>query len=189
MFVPQKKLTFLNLPSKRVRKLFVSTVDVQIALPDYPSQMATAYLAALLAGKGIQVLLAFYLVESDRSVFFLPQSGEVAPENVDSMLHEGLDFAESMGFVMADADVHQLGPEQLENYWRDLPICKKPVVQAVKKIPDVKPVEKKQTDAAQSPPKKEEVVAVEVVQTEPELSLEERMSRCKESLGRFLASF
>jgi len=219
MFVQQKKLTVLTLPSSRVRRLLTSTVDVQVALSGFPSQMASAYLVALKSGVGIQVVLGFFLADSRISVFFLPEAGEVTAEKADSMLEDGLEFAESIGFVLADADVDLMTPEQLDKYWRKLPICNKftgsvPVTKktmAVMKAPvtqtavdaektpvtqtavDVErtPVPRKVIDAEVNPVTEVRKVAplpARVAASKPPVSLEERRSRCKESLGRFLAA-
>ncbi|HEX9778856.1 MAG TPA: hypothetical protein VGA63_11965 [Geopsychrobacteraceae bacterium] len=176
MFVQQKKLTFLNLPATRVRRLYVSTVDVPVALQDFPAQRASACLAALASGNGIQVLLGLYLADSCRSIFFLPAAGEVAPHQAEPLLQEGLEFAESIGFVMADADIHLLRPEQLDAYWRNLPICRKPA--------DSEAAKQRASLAAEKPGSAPVTAAV----APPTLSPDETRQRCKESLGRFLAS-
>ena len=182
MFVQHKKLTYLNLPYTRLRRLYSSTVDVQVALQDFPAQMASAHLAALTSSKGIQLLLGLYLVDSCRSVFFLPQEGEVASDKAENLFQEGLEFAESIGFVLADADINQLRPDQLDAYWRKLPICRKPVESAT--------ADNKAAEGIKLPlPAEEKVPApVKKVAPQPSISLEERRKRCKESLGRFLAS-
>lgn len=207
MFVQQIKLKQLKVPAKRLRRLYSSTVDVQLALSDYPSQMASAYLAALSSGKGIQLLLGLYLAESRCSVFFLPEIGEIAPAKADEVFEEGLEFAESMGFVLADADIRHMRPEQLDNYWRELPLCRKPAEpkpveknliekKLVKQKQGKKPpIEKKvlvpdtRADAKQrTEPLTPPLPPVKEVSLDPVVSLEERRVRCKESLGRFLAS-
>lgn len=207
MFVQQKKLTFLTLPSNRVRRLLASTVSIQVALSGFPSQMASAYLVALKSGKGIQILLGFYLEESKRSVFFLPDAGEVAPEKADALFEEGMEFAESIGFVLADADIHQMSPEQLDSYWRKLPVCVMPAEPAPVKEsvpPEVKEtVKEKKESSVDATIKKEPPVVVKreppvekklapppvkAPVPKPSVSLEERQKRCKESLGRFLAA-
>lgn len=194
MFVQQKKLTHLNMPSKRLRRFFSSTVDVQIALPGYPAQMASAYLSALASRGGIQVILGLFLVQSRCSVFFLPPSGEVAPEQAEMMVQSGLEFAESMGFVLADADIHKLRPEKLDALWTGLPICNPPAPEPVTPEPEVA-TEKTEAVATKQPPvtkpavpKVQQEIPVEEKKQKPVYTIEERRKRCKESLGRFLAS-
>ena len=179
MFVQQKKMTYLNLPAKHLRRLYASTVDVQLALPDFPAQMSSAYLVALSSGKNIQVLLGLYLVKSGRSVIFLPQAGEVAADKADTVLQGGLEFAESMGFVLADADIHKLSPDKLEAFWHDLPICTKPAA--------VKPSAQKRA-AQPIASGTDKVAGEEANKAADQVPLEERRRLCKESLGRFLAS-
>jgi hypothetical protein len=180
MFVQQKKLNCLNMPAKRLRRLYCSTVDLQVALQGFPAQMASAYLASLTAAGGAQIVLGLYLVESGCAVFFLPRSGEVAAEMAEQVLQEGLEFAESMGFVLADADIHRLRPEKLEAYWKSLPICVAP-----KPVASEPPAV---TIAAPQPPATPAVEVSPPPEAEKAVSLEERKNRCRESLGRFLAA-
>ncbi|PLX89763.1 MAG: hypothetical protein C0619_10595 [Desulfuromonas sp.] len=215
MFVQQQNLSFLNLPATRLRRLFSSTVDEQVALPDYPAQMASVYLIGLASNNGIQVLLAFYLRDSRRSVFFVPPGGDVAFDQAEAVLQEGLEFAESMGFILADADIHQYNPEQLDSFWRGLPICRRYVT------PEPHPVAKPETPCVaakatieppaevrkepstevrkEAPAEVRKEAPAEVrkeapaemakeVRIPPVVDLKERRKRCRESLGRFLAS-
>ncbi|MDT8421085.1 MAG: hypothetical protein RQ754_11690 [Desulfuromonadales bacterium] len=191
MFVQQQNLSFLNLPAKRLRRLFSSTVDEQVALQDYPAQMTSVYLVGLASNSGIQILLGFYLRDSRRSVFFAPPGGEVALDKAEAVFQEGLEFAESMGFILADADIHQYNQQQLDSFWRGLPICRRyvppepqPGQAPDKQIVNAQPAIEAQVEVRKEPP----VVVVREGQIPPAVDLKERRKRCRESLGRFLAS-
>ena len=124
MFIQQKQLSVLNVPSSRVAMLYRSVTDIQLALPEMPSQMASAFMVLLKGPAKVQVLVALHLVDSAVSLFYLSDAGEVAADLADRELEAGLEFAESMGFVLNDAELDRIPAAERETYWKNLPICK-----------------------------------------------------------------
>ncbi len=209
MFVLQKQLSVMNLPSSRVAKIYRSGTDVQLALPDLPTQMASAYLVMLQGAGKVQVLVGLYLAESCRSIFYLSDVGEVAADQADQELEAGLDFAESMGFVLDDIEFDRLPEDEQEAYWKGLPICRRQTRQTAPVAPaDDRPqhVEEQaendsKTVVVSPAPEREEPAAV--VEAAPEkaqtrtrtdsegtdkVDIESKRQVFKELLGRFLAS-
>jgi outer membrane biosynthesis protein TonB len=125
MFVLQEHLTVLNVPSSRVTKLYNSVTEIQLALPDLPSQMCSAFMVLLKGGGKIQVLVGLYLSKSRRNIFYVSESGEVPAARAEQQLEDGQVFAESMGFILNDSEFGRMTTEQQEVFWKGLPICRR----------------------------------------------------------------
>ena len=123
MFVLQKQLTVLNVPSSRVAMLYRSGADIQLALPDLPSQMGSAFMVLLKGGGKVRVLVGLYMVRSRCNIFYVSDSGEVPAEQAERELEAGLVFAESMGFILNDSEFGRMTADQQETYWKGLPLC------------------------------------------------------------------
>ncbi len=124
MFVLQKQLSVLNVPSNRVAVLYRSGADIQLALPDLPSQMGSAFLVLLKGGGKVQALVGLFMAKSCRNVFYVSSSGEVPEKFIEQELESGLVFAESMGFILNDSELGRMAAEQQDAYWKSLPICR-----------------------------------------------------------------
>lgn len=125
MFVEHKQLQFLNVPASKVARLNTSGCNVQMAFSGYPPQMCGSYLVSITSKNKVLVLVAFYLSESHKSIFFVPKKGEVPVEDAEETFEEGFVFAESMGFVLSESDYHMLSTKDQQKLWASLPICQK----------------------------------------------------------------
>lgn len=209
MFILQKNLSVLNVPRERVAMLYRSDADIQLALPDLPSQLATAFLVVLKGGGKGQVLIGLYMTKSHQSLLYVSDAGEVDAEHVDQELEAGFEFAESMGFILNDAELDRMTAEQQEVYWKTLPICHKHVPEETSVVPEaaskkkkvptttstdkpagiVRPVTKPVKKIITQPPPAATQAATRVVRSVPIKTDRRTKSRLlKEHLGRFLAS-
>lgn len=125
-FTQHKKLTFLSAPAAKVAKLHSSSSAIQLAFSGYPPQPCRAYLLQLTGGGKVLVLVAFYLLETRSTVFFVSEKGEVATNEADKVYEEGYQFVESMGFVLTETDFHLLSVADKQSYWSKLPITQPP---------------------------------------------------------------
>ena len=124
MFIQHKSLTSLNLPAEKITHLHAASSNVQLAFAGFPPQLCSAYLVLASSGQKSLVLIAFYLVESGSSIFFVPQHGEVTADKAQQLYEEGIFFVESMGFTLTETDFHLKSMEKKQEYWKSLPICK-----------------------------------------------------------------
>jgi hypothetical protein len=122
MFVRQKELERLEIPSQRVLRLQRSLSDVQLTLPGFPPQPATAYLCAFGRGTGVGVAVALHLHASRRVVFYLDDAGAASQDRASAVFNEGLQFAESMGFMLGDLDFQELSSEGRASLWGSVPL-------------------------------------------------------------------
>ena len=125
MFVQQTKMSVLNVPCTRVGAVYRSVTDIQLALPDLPAQMASAYMVVLKGGSKVQVLVGLFMATSLKSLFYLSDMGEVPVDKSAEEIEAGLEFAESMGFVLQDMEFERMTPTEQELYWSQLPICRR----------------------------------------------------------------
>lgn len=127
-FTQYKKLTFLSAPATKVAKLHSSSAAVQLSFSGYSPQPCRAYLLQLSGGGKALVLVAFYLLETGCTIFFVPEKGEVSVDQADRIYEQGFQFAESMGFILTETDFHLLSAPDKQKYWGNLPITQPPQV-------------------------------------------------------------
>lgn len=168
MFIQHKQLKRLNVAAEKIAHLHASSSSVQLAFAGYPPQLCSAYLLQITGAKKVLIVVAFYLLESQTSIFFVPKYGEVETVDAVNVYEEGHNFVESMGFILTETDYHLLPDNKKKPYWDVLSICQAP-----------KPVE------TQNQNRSAEDQSLDPVR-EKELKA---LSACSlESLGRFLAS-
>lgn len=146
MFKLDDSLEKLEMPVARVLKLFRSMRDVQLALPGQPSQEASAYLCQFRTDKAVATVAAFHLQNSGNLAFYRSDPREVNAQKASSMLEKGLDFVESMGFLLTDMDIDLMEESDREMLWTSLPLYKGPGRSAAGGSSSVKP-EKTRNDA------------------------------------------
>jgi hypothetical protein len=121
MFHWQKKVQRLDIPAQRVLLLQKSLCNVQLALPGLFSQLASAYLCVFTAEKGIRVVAVFHLHESRQLAFYF-YDGEVRQQDRNRVLTEGINFIETMGFMLVDLDFPQIDLAERTALWESLPL-------------------------------------------------------------------
>ncbi len=122
MFHLHKEISRLDIPAQRILRLERSLSDVQVAMPGLPAQHATAFLCSFSAGQGTRVAVVLQLHTSGLLAFFLNEEGDVAKSEGTRIYNQGLDFAESMGFMFGDLDIHLKSPEERNTLWASLPL-------------------------------------------------------------------
>ena len=108
MFTWDKSLQVLDITANQVLNLFRSMRDVQMALPGLPSQQASAYLCQYQLEKGVATVAAFHMQKSNQLAFYCSDPKLVGLQQADGMFDQALNFVESMGFLLADLDIHLL---------------------------------------------------------------------------------
>lgn len=122
MFILDNSLGKLGLPSAQVLKLYRSMRDVQLALPGQPSQEASAYLCQFRTDEAVATVAAFHLERSRKLAFYRSDPQEVDARKASAMLEKGLDFVESMGFLLTDTDIDLMEESDRDMLWTSLPI-------------------------------------------------------------------
>ena len=135
MFIQHKQLKSLNVPAEKVVHLHTASSSVQLAFAGFSPQLCQAYLLQISGGNKVLIVVAFYLAESQCSIFFVPKFGELPAEDAAAIYEEGYSFVESMGFVLTESDYHLLSHTKKQQYWASLPMSRLPELK-----PNIKPV-------------------------------------------------
>lgn len=121
MFIRDDSLTRLDIDVADVVHLWRSANPVQVALEGYSGQRAGAYLCFFRSEQTLKAIFALELYDSRCLVFFTPeQADSVHKTQMKAVVDEGLFFAESMGFLMTDLEIHTLGSEEQGQLWMQL---------------------------------------------------------------------
>lgn len=122
MFQWDKTINAINLSTDKIVHLFRSMRELQLALPGLSAQQASAFLCQYQVDGGVATVAIFHLHKSEVLAFYCSDPRIVLEQEADSILGQGLDFVESMGFLMTDQDFHLLDVADQEKLWASLPI-------------------------------------------------------------------
>ncbi|MDH3997972.1 MAG: hypothetical protein OET90_03940 [Desulfuromonadales bacterium] len=124
MFQWDKSVKSLDVTANDVVHLFRSMREVQIALPGFPAQQASAYLCQYTLDNGICTAAVFHLHKSGILAFYFDDPRVVPISKTDKLFDRGLNFVETMGFLLTDQDIHLLDAADQEMLWASLPLAK-----------------------------------------------------------------
>jgi hypothetical protein len=122
MFQWDKSINSINVPASQVVHLFRSMREVQLALPGVSAQQASAFLCQYKTEGGVGTVAVFHLHKSHVLAFYCSDPRVVPEQKIDSLLDQGLNFVESMGFLLTDQDIHLLDEADQEMLWASLPL-------------------------------------------------------------------
>ena len=122
MFIWDESIHGIDVPADKVVHLFRSMRDVQLALPGISAQQASAYLCQYKQPDGIATVAAFHLHKSGILAYYFSDPRVVPEQKMADMLDQGLNFVESMGFLLTDQDIHLMDQADLQNLWESLPL-------------------------------------------------------------------
>ncbi len=176
MFILDDTFEKLDVDASKLLKLFRSMRDVQMALPGFPSQEASAYLCQYQAGKSVATFAVFHLQRSEKLAFYHSEPLETSPSKADGLLDQGLNFVESMGFLLSDLDVELMEDSDRAMLWESLPlflgcaqadaVVVEPPPASAKSAP-AKSAAAKRADKSEDVSKKAEALAVADTETIP----------------------
>jgi hypothetical protein len=122
MFQWDESINSIDVPAGDVVHLFRSMRDVQLALPGISAQQASAYLCQYKQPEGIATVAAFHLHKRGLLAYYFSDPRVVPEQTMDDMLDQGLNFVESMGFLLTDQDIHLLAEADQQMLWESLPL-------------------------------------------------------------------
>jgi len=206
MFVEHNTVNLSTFPADKVVRIHSSCGDIQMTFPGFPPQRCGAHLVALNKDSKLLIVAGFYLSESCETVFFAPDEGAVEFGDLEAAFDDGLQFVESMGFILSETDYHELSETNKQKTWASLSICQtedqKQAKLAALKEKAARQAEQEQQEqnqadepakesqaTAQQPAAENNQVQQDSVEREiPRDSLDDYRERNLKSLGRFLAS-
>lgn len=122
MFIRDESMHSIDVPADHVVRLYRSMREIQLALPGVSAQQASAYLCQYKQPDGIATVAAFHLHKSGILAYYFSDPRVVSAQEMDDMLDQGLNFVESMGFILTDQDIHFMDQADLQKLWQSLPL-------------------------------------------------------------------
>lgn len=113
MFRPDPTIPFVPATRDRVVALVESINQQQISIPSKPPQAVTGHLCGVRNANGtFSVYVALFLAQSAENVVYAHEPRDLPPEAYREAEGEGLQFLESMGFMLDNLNFRKLSAEQ-----------------------------------------------------------------------------
>jgi hypothetical protein len=127
LFRPDPTIAFVDATRERVVALVESLNQPQISIPSKPSQAAHGFLCGLRTSSGaLSLYVGLYLPQSVENVIYVYEPRELGLDAFRAARTEGLQFLESMGFMLDDLRFTNQNPEQQERTLKRVPIFSRP---------------------------------------------------------------
>jgi hypothetical protein len=131
VFRPDPTLPFVAAAREQVVTVVESINQPQISIPGKPSQAVRGHLCGLRNADGsYSVFVAFYLPESAENVIYTHEPRELTAEAYHAAEAEGLQYLESMGFMLDNLNFRNLPAEGQERTLARVPAFSRRVAAA-----------------------------------------------------------
>ncbi len=102
----------------------------QVSVPGKPAQAVTGHLCGVRNVNGtFSIYVSLHLVKSGENVVYVHDRGQLSVEEYREVEVEGLQFLESMGFMLDNLNFRSLAPDVQEQTFRRIPLFR-PAVRA-----------------------------------------------------------
>ncbi len=127
MFEPQASLTHLSAPREQVVAVMEGINQPQVSVPGRPPQPVSCHLVGLRAADGtLAIVVALHLPRTGENVVYLHAQRRLTVEQYREVEAEGVQFLESMGFMLDNLNFRNLDPAQQEQVLRRIPLLAPP---------------------------------------------------------------
>ncbi len=127
VFHPDPTVPFLSTSSERVVALIESLNQPQISIPGKAPQAVQAHLCGLRNADGsFSIFVALHLPESAENVIYVHEPRGITLESYRLVEAEGLQFLESMGFILDNLHFREMSPDQKDQTLRRVPMFSRP---------------------------------------------------------------
>jgi len=123
MFHPEPSLTWVPATKEQVVAIIESINQPQVSIPGKPPQTVTGHLCALRNASGtFSIYVALHVPRTGENVVYVHDRRQVTLEEYRDVEIEGLQFLESMGFMLDNLNFRNLSPEVQEQTVRRIPL-------------------------------------------------------------------
>ncbi len=123
MFQPDPSLQFVSATREQVVALVESINQPQVSIPGKTSQAVQGYLCGLRNPNGtFSILVSLFLPKTGENVVYVHERREVSLEEYRPAEIAGLQFLESMGFMLDNLNFRNLAPAQQESILKRVPV-------------------------------------------------------------------
>lgn len=127
MFQPDPAIRFIQATREQVVALVESINQPQISIPGKASQAVHGYLCGLRNPNGtFSILVSLFLPKTGENVVYLHDRRQVSLEEYRQVEIEGLQFLESMGFMLDNLNFRNQAPAQQEATLKRVPVFSLP---------------------------------------------------------------
>ena len=128
MFTPEPSLTWLHTTRDQVVAIVESINQPQVSIPGKPSQTVSGHLCGLRNPNGsFSIYAVLHLPRSGENVIYLPDRRQLTTaDEYRAVELEGLQFLESMGFMLDNLNFRNLAPDAQEQVFRRVPLFSPP---------------------------------------------------------------
>ncbi len=127
MFTPEPSIAYVPATREQVVSILEAINQPQVSIPGRPSQAVQGYLCSLRNSNGsFSIVLVLHLPATGENVVYLHDQRQLSAEEFRPVQQEGLQFLESMGFILDNLNFRNLSGEQQEQVIRRIPLFSPP---------------------------------------------------------------
>ena len=127
MFKPDPSVQFVQATRDQVVALVESINQPQVSIPGKTSQAVQGYLCGLRNPNGsFSILVSLFLPKAGETVVYVHDRRQLSLEDYRQVEIEGLQFLESMGFMLDNLNFRNLAPAQQEATLKRVPVFSPP---------------------------------------------------------------
>lgn len=127
MFQPDATTQFVPATREQVVALVESINQPQVSIPGKPSQAVHGYLCGMRNANGtFSIVVSLFLPSTGENVVYTHDRRQVSLEEYRQVEIEGLQFLESMGFMLDNLNFRNLAPPQQEATLKRVPLFSPP---------------------------------------------------------------
>lgn len=127
MFQPEPSLTWIPAVREQIVAVVESINQPQVSIPGKPSQQVFGHLVGMRNGNGtFSIYVALHLPKSGENVVYCHARRQLTVEEYRQVEVEGLQFLESMGFMLDNLNFRNLSAEVQDRTMKRIPLFSEP---------------------------------------------------------------
>lgn len=131
MFQPEPSLTWIPAVRDQVVAIVESINQPQVSIPGKPSQQVFGHLVGMRNANGsFSIYVALHLPKSGENVVYCHSRRQLTVEEYRDVEVEGLQFLESMGFMLDNLNFRNLAPDMQARTIQRIPLFSEPRARA-----------------------------------------------------------
>ena len=126
-FKPEPSLTWIQATRESVVAVVESINQPQVSIPGKTSQQVFGHLAGVRnANNSFSIYVGLHLPGTGENVIYVHDRRQLTVEEYRDVEVEGLQFLESMGFMLDNLNFRNLAPEMQDNTLKRIPLFSQP---------------------------------------------------------------
>jgi hypothetical protein len=127
VFSPEPSLAFVPAAREQVVAVVESINQPQVSIPGRPTQAVVGHLCGLRNGNGtFSIYVGLHVPKTGENVVYVHERRQLSVEQYRDVEVEGLQFLESMGFMLDNLNFRNLSPDVQDQTLRRIPLFSTP---------------------------------------------------------------